>query len=77
MKKEQGTAQGTVMISYDPARLQAIYMYAKGKGCDVNRVLTDTLDKLFARFVPPSVQEYLSMTSGETDQVSADESAPQ
>ncbi|MBE5863205.1 MAG: hypothetical protein E7295_10190 [Lachnospiraceae bacterium] len=64
MKKEMTQEQGSIVTDYDPARLKAIMMYAKVKGVDVNKAMTDTLDRLFARCVPPSVQEFLSMTQG-------------
>ncbi len=64
MKKEVAKEQGMVVTYYDPVRFQAILMYAKAKGVDVNKAMTDTLDRLFARCVPPSVQEFLSMTQG-------------
>ena len=64
MKKEMNKEQGSVVTSYDAARLNAILTYAKRKGVDVNKAMTDTLDRLFSRCVPPSVQEFLSMTQG-------------
>ena len=64
MKKEMMQEQGKVVTCYDPARLKAIFMYAKTRGVDVNKAMTDALDKLFVRCVPPSVQEFLSMTQG-------------
>lgn len=65
MKKEVAKEQGMVVTYYDPVRFQAILMYAKAKGVDVNKAMTDTLDRLFARCVPPSVQEFLNMTQGD------------
>lgn len=64
MKKEMTQEPGKVVTYYDPARLKAIFMYAKTKGVDVNKAMTDALDRLYVRCVPPSVQEFLSMTQG-------------
>lgn len=70
MKKETSKEQGMVVTYYDPVRFQVILTYAKIKKVDVNRAMTDTLDRLFARCVPPSVQEFLNMTQGDASMVS-------
>ena len=64
MKKEATEETGSVVTFYDAEKFQTILMYAKIKGVDVNRAMTDTLDRLYLRCVPPSVQDYLDMKQG-------------
>ena len=68
MKKENGEATGRVITEYDPAKLQAIEMYIREKNGDLNRAMTDTLDKIYARFVPPTVQHFLESQKGAASQ---------
>ena len=64
MKKEVTEETGSVVTFYDAEKFQTILMYAKIKGVDVNRAMTDTLDRLYLRCVPPSVQDFLAMKRG-------------
>ena len=64
MKKEATEESASVITFYDAEKLQMILMYAKVRGVDVNKAMVDTLDKLYARCVPPSVQDYLDMKQG-------------
>lgn len=63
MKKESDAGRGSVLVTgYDPGRLEAIEIYCREKGVDVNDALKVTLDVLYARHVPPSVQKFLKLT---------------
>ena len=70
MKKEATEESASVITFYDAEKFQMILMYAKVRGVDVNKAMTDTLDRLFARCVPPSVQEFLNMTQGDASAIS-------
>lgn len=63
-KKENVEALGRVTTEYDAAKLQAIELYVREKNADLSRAMTDTLDKLYARYVPPSVQYFLECQRG-------------
>ena len=67
MKKDTDAGRGSVLVTgYDPARLEAIEIYCREKGVDINDALKVTLDVLYARHVPPSVQKFLKLTGGGT-----------
>ena len=61
MKKEQTGDDGKMVISYDAEKLKALKHYAAQRNVDVSQVLTETLDRLFSRCVPQSVQAYLEI----------------
>ena len=63
-KKESGETLGRVTTEYDAAKLQAIELYVREKNGDLNRAMTETLDRLYARYVPPSVQYFLECQRG-------------
>ena len=64
MKKEATEESASVITFYDAEKFQMILMYAKVRGVDVNKAMVDTLDKLYVRCVPPSVQDFLIMKRG-------------
>ena len=64
MKKENEMAMGKVVTMYDEARLQALELYVREKNGDLNKAMTDTLDRMYARFVPANVQEFLELKRG-------------
>lgn len=64
MKKEATEENASVITLYDAEKFQMILMYAKVRGVDVNKAMVDALDKLYARCVPPSVQDFLILKRG-------------
>lgn len=75
MKKDNGEATGRVITEYDEAKLQAIELYVREKNGDLNKAMTDTLDKIYARFVPPTVQYFLECQKGAGSQKKEDRKA--
>lgn len=62
MKKGNEAGRTTITVTgCDPARLDAVTIYCREKGIDVNEALKATVDLLYARHVPPSVQRFLEL----------------
>ncbi len=51
--------KATVTIPYDEEKLAALRIYMQRKDTDLDSELLAQLDRLYVRFVPAGVQEYL------------------
>ena len=51
--------KATVTIPYDEEKLAALRIYMQRKGTDLDSELLAQLERLYVRFVPAGVQEYL------------------
>ena len=51
--------QTTVTIKYDEEKLNAIRQYMAKKDADLEAELTDVLLKLYEKYVPQAVREYI------------------
>lgn len=55
----------TISIQYDDEKLSALKFFAAQKGIDVDKEFPTLVDKLYARYVPVKVRDYLSEKTGE------------
>ncbi len=55
----------TISIQYDDEKLSALKFFAVQKGVDIDTELPVLVDKLYARYVPVKVRDYLSEKTGE------------
>jgi hypothetical protein len=53
--------KATITITYDEERLTALRLFLTQKDLDLDRELDDYLGKLFARYVPLNVRDYLEL----------------
>ena len=51
--------QDTVTVSFDAAKLKAIKLYMNRKGVALEAELAEQLKKLYERYVPVNVREYI------------------
>ncbi len=51
--------QDTVTVSFDAAKLKAIKLYMNRKGIALEAELAEQLRKLYERYVPVNVREYI------------------
>ena len=51
--------KATVTLPYDEEKLAALRIYMQRKNTDLDSELLAQLDRLYVRFVPAGVQEYL------------------
>lgn len=51
--------QDTVTASFDAAKLKAIKLYMGRKGVSLEQELAEQLKKLYERYVPVNVREYI------------------
>ena len=51
--------QDTVTASFDAAKLKAIKLYMGRKGVSLEQELVEQLKKLYERYVPINVREYI------------------
>lgn len=51
--------QDTVTVSFDAAKLKAIKLYMNRKGVALEAELAEQLRKLYERYVPVNVREYI------------------
>lgn len=54
----------TVSLPYDDEKLSALRLYLGEKNLQVEDELTKSLDALYAKTVPQSVRQYLSLRAG-------------
>lgn len=59
MKKDLDGGTDAVKIEYDHRRLSAIYQAMDKRGEAPEKYLLETMDRLYVRFVPPTVREFL------------------
>lgn len=55
----------TVSISFEDEKLNAVKRYMKKKNAVLEEELTAQLEKLYAKYVPAGVQEYISERDAE------------
>lgn len=55
----------TISIQYDDEKLSALKFFAAQKGVDIDTELPALVDKLYVRYVPVKVRDYLSEKTGE------------
>lgn len=65
MKKE------TVTIQMEAEKLRAVKRYMGKKDADLDQELCDSLQKLYERYVPATVREYIDESANEKSPVSA------
>ncbi len=58
--------QDTITIGMDAEKLRALKRYMGKKSADLERELQDQLQKLYEKFVPGSVREYIDEGDEET-----------
>jgi len=64
-------SKATVQMMFDAEKLGAIKQYMIKKNADLNAELDDFMQKLYEKYVPATVREYIE------SRVAADESKPQ
>lgn len=64
--------QDTVTVSFDAAKLKAIKLYMGRKGVSLEQELAEQLNKLYEKYVPVNVRDYI----GETESVEAGNAQP-
>lgn len=58
--------KATIQLKYDEEKLTALEKYMKKKEADLETELQQTLQKLYEKYVPPAVREYIeSRETGE------------
>lgn len=65
MKKE------TVTIQMEMEKLRAVKRYMEKKDADLEKELGDSLQKLYEKYVPATVREYIDESANEKSPVSA------
>lgn len=55
----------TVSISFEDEKLNAVKRYMKKKNADLEDELTAQLEKLYQKYVPAGVQEYIAERDAE------------
>lgn len=51
--------QGTVTIKFDEEKLNAVKQYMEKKDADIDAELSDVINKLYEKYVPQAVREYI------------------
>ncbi len=51
--------QDTVIVSFDAAKLKAIKLYMSRKGVSLEQELAEQLNKLYDKYVPVNVRDYI------------------
>lgn len=51
--------KATISIQYDEEKLSALKFFAAQKGVDIDTEIPALVDKLYARYVPVKVRDYL------------------
>ncbi len=51
--------QDTVTVSFDAAKLKAIKLYMDRKGVSLEQELAEQLNKLYEKYVPVNVRDYI------------------
>lgn len=51
--------QGTVTIKFDEEKLNAVKQYMEKKDADIDMELGDVMNKLYEKYVPQAVREYI------------------
>lgn len=51
--------QGTVTIKFDEEKLNAVKQYMEKKEADIDMELRDVMNKLYEKYVPQAVREYI------------------
>ena len=65
--------QDTVTVSFDAAKLKAIKLYMSRKGVSLEQELAEQLNKLYEKYVPVNVREYIE----EAEKMNSQSSLPQ
>jgi len=65
--------QDTVTVSFDAAKLKAIKLYMSRKGVSLEQELAEQLNKLYEKYVPVNVREYIE----EAEKMNFQSSLPQ
>ena len=65
MKKE------AITIQMDAEKLRAVKRYMEKKDADLEKELGDSLQKLYEKYVPATVREYIDESANEKSPVSA------
>lgn len=60
-KKEKKTL---ITVGYDTDKLAALEMYLGEKSDLLDKALYDTVDRMYNRFVPPTVKTYIAFQQG-------------
>lgn len=56
----------TITVSMDAEKLRAVKRYMEKKDADLEQELCDSLQKLYEKYVPASVREYIDEGSEDT-----------
>ena len=57
--------KASITINFEEEKLNAVQRYMQKKNTDLEDEMTAQLEKLYAKYVPAVVQEYLSERDGE------------
>ena len=55
----------TVIVSFDPEKLDALRLYLSRKGMDLELGLDEFLEKTYLKVVPPGIRDFISAKQGE------------
>ena len=56
--------KSTITITYDEEKLSALRLFLSQKNLDLDKELDAYLDRLFSRYVPQNVRDYLDLKDG-------------
>ena len=54
----------TISIAYDEEKLNALRLFLTQKNLDLDKEMERYLDRLFSRYVPQNVRDYLELKDG-------------
>lgn len=57
--KRPAVSSGTVIVTYTPEKLKALYKYMGDKDANLEAEVVDFIDHLYERYVPPTVKQYI------------------
>ena len=60
IKKEKNN-EIILSVTYPMDKMDALRLYIKGEGDEIEQELIKTIDRLYGRYVPPSVKLYLQV----------------
>lgn len=69
--------QGTISITFDAEKLSAVKRYMGKKDSDLEEELTSQLLRLYEKYVPAGVREYIEESAAEEAQAATSVRKPQ
>lgn len=55
----------TVQFSFDDEKLQAVNLYMKQKGADLDSEMDELLEKIYKQYVPANVRQFIDLKNEE------------